>query len=78
MFLEKGIGDIDAETAKKELEPLTKFSSDKSLFSTTSYNDELEADMGAIVNDESSADDIKNHCITILQALRAIPARYKD
>lgn len=77
-FLEKGIGDISAETAKKELEPLTKFSGDKSLFSTTSYNDELEADMGAIVNDESSTGDIKKHCVTILQALRAIPSRYKD
>ncbi len=78
MFLEKGIGSVGADTVRKELEPLTKFSEDKSLFSTTSYNEEFEADMGAIVNDDSSADDIKKHCIAILQALRAIPSRYKD
>ena len=78
MFLEKGIGSVGADTVRKELEPLTKFSEDKSLFSTTTYNEEFEADMGAIVNDDSSSDDIKKHCITILQALRAIPSRYKD
>ena len=78
MFLEKGIGSVGADTVRKELEPLTKFSEDKSLFSTTTYNEEFEADMGAIVNDDSSADDIKKHCIAIVQALRAIPSRYKD
>ena len=77
-FVEKGLGNLDLETVKKELEPLSKFSGDSSLFSAKSYSDELERDVGAIVNDETDADDVKKHCITILQALRALPARYKE
>ena len=77
-YAEKGIGDFDAETVKRELEPLSKFSGDSSLFTQTVNNDELERDVAAIVTNETDLEEIKKHCGTILQAVRALPARYKD
>ncbi len=77
-YAEKGIGDFDPETVKGELEPLSKFSGDSSLFTQKVENDELERDVGAIVTDETDSEEIKQHCITILQAVRALPSRYKD
>lgn len=77
-YTEKGIGDFDAETVKEELEPLSKFSGDSSLFTTMVDNDELERKTGAIVTDETDSEEIKQHCVTILKAVRALPAKYKD
>lgn len=78
VFAEKGIGDVDAETLKKELEPMSKFSGDKSLFTKMVDNEELERKAGAIVTKETGSEEIKNHCVAILQAVRALPARYKE
>ena len=77
-YAEKGIGDFDAETVKDELEPLSRFSGDSSLFSSKVENDELEREVGAIVTSDTDSEDVKNHCITILKAVRALPARYKE
>lgn len=78
-FTEKGLGDIDLETYKKDLEPLTKFSGDESLFVLEgTYSDFYERDTKAIVNDSSESEDVKKHCITLLKAVRALPSRYKD
>jgi hypothetical protein len=77
-YAEKGIGDLDGETVKQELEPLSKFSGDSSLFTSMVENDELERKAGAIVTGDTDSEEIKKHCITILQAVRALPSRYKE
>ena len=77
-YAEKGIGDFDVETVKSELEPISKFSGDSSLFTKEVENDELERKAGAIVTDETDSEEIKKHCITILKAVRALPSRYKE
>lgn len=77
-YVEQGIGDINIETFENDLAPLTKYSGDKSLFSFSSYSEFYERDGKAIVTEETDADAVKNHCITLLKAVRALPSRYKD
>lgn len=77
-YVEIGLGDIDIETFEKDLEPITKYSGDKSLFSFSSYSEFYERDGKAIVTEDTDADAVKQHCITLLEAVRALPSRYKD
>ena len=77
-FLEKGLGEIKLDTFKIDLAPIIKFSDDKSLFTLESYSDFYERDGRAVINEESSPEDVKNHCINILKAIRELPSRYKD
>jgi len=78
IYLEKGLGTINFETFKKDLEPLTKFSGDESLYAFESYSEFYERDGKAIVTEETEADDVKKHCITLLKAVRELPSRYKE
>lgn len=78
-YLEKGLGHIDIETYKKDMEPLTKFSGDKSLLTVDVDEDEFyERESKAIIGDSTSAEDVKKHCITLLQAVRTLPGKYKE
>ena len=77
-FTEIGLGDIDAETYKRDMEPLTKFSEDKSLFALKSYSEFYERDTKAVVTENTEVEDVKKHCVNILKAVRALPPRYKQ
>ena len=77
-YVEKGLGNTDPETFKQDMEPLTKFSGDRSLLAFTVENEMLERDIGAFVTDEADSEDIKKHCKKILEAVRALPGKYKD
>lgn len=78
-YLEKGMGDADFEETKKDFEPYFQFARDeKSIFKVKIENEALERDIAAVVNDETEADDVKPHCIKILETVRALPAKYKE
>lgn len=77
-YVELGLGNIDIETFEKDLEPITKYSGDKSLFSFSSYSEFYERDGKAIVTEETDADAVKEHCVTLLKAVRALPSKYKS
>ncbi len=77
-YVEKGLWDIDIETFKNDLEPITKFAGDESLFAFSGYSEMYERDIKVIASDETESEDVKKHCITILQAVRALPSRYKE
>lgn len=78
VYLEKGIGEVDIETYKKDLEPLTKFSGDKSLYTFEAYSEFYERDNKVIIGEDTDAEDVKKHCITLLKAVRELPSRYKE
>lgn len=78
VFVEKGVWVIDIDTYRKELEPITKFSDDKSLFAFDGYSDAYERDIKLVANEDTEAEDVKKHCISILKAVRELPSRYKE
>ena len=77
-FLEKGIADDDLEETKQDLKPITKYKGDDSMFIYKVDHDELERKIKTICTEEAKKEDIQKHCITLLQAVKSLPAKYKE
>ena len=77
-YLENGIGDTTPEEVREDLEPITKFASDDSMFIYEVEHDELERKIKTICTEEAKKEDIQKHCITLLEAVKALPVKYKE
>ena len=77
-FVENGLVEADLEESKEELEPIAKYDKDSSMFIYEVEHDELERKIKTICTEEAKKEDIQKHCITLLEAVKALPTKYKE